>query len=75
MGWSFLPSGQTGWLAETHSLHFPFQPCHGIAPVPGFMLSSFTGQIFFYKEQGLELSFHTFYLKGAYRDGETVLQI
>lgn len=60
---------------QTPSLPFPFKPCHGIAPVPGLVLSSFTGRIFFHKKQGLDPSFCNYRLKGLQRWGNTFLQI
>lgn len=49
------------------SLPFPFKSCHGIAPVPGLMLSSFTVQILLHKKQGLHSSSYNFRLKGLQR--------
>lgn len=49
------------------SLPFPFKSCHGIAPVLGLMLSSFTAQILLHRKRGLHSPFYNFSLKGLHR--------
>lgn len=78
VGWSLHPSLLSHAklvCLQTPSLPLPFKLCHRIVPVPGLVLSSLTGQIFFHKKKGLDPSFYDYTLKGLQRWGNTFLRI